>query len=39
MLIVLVPIVKHYETCNENFNNFELGNPNLFYKQQSNNSI
>ena len=32
---VLVPIVKHYETCNENFNNFELGNPNLFYNNKA----
>jgi len=32
---VLVPIVKHYETCSENFNNFEIGNPNLFYNNKA----
>ena len=32
---VLVPIVKHYEVCSENFNNFEIGNPNLFYNNKA----
>jgi len=34
-LNTFIPIVKHYEVCEENYKNFNLGTPNLFYNNKA----
>ena len=34
-LNTIIPIVKHYEVCEENYKNFSLGEPNLFYNNKA----